>query len=119
MIEIVPATTQMIGTLNRGLPKTVRAVAAVQDGEVLGVAGFFPHEGHLIMFADIAPVARAEICRHKRTLVRCARRVMGMAIERGMPIIASADPDIEGSDRLLLHLGFAPENGSYRWLGYQ
>lgn len=119
MPEIVPATSEMIQTLNRDLPRTVRAIAAVEDGKVLGVAGFYPQEGHLVMFADIAAEARAQINRHKRTLIRCSWKVMGMAMQRRMPIVASADPEIEGADRLLLHLGFEPHNGSYQWLGQQ
>ena len=119
MPEIRPATAEMIKALNRDVPRTVRAIAAVEDGKVLGITGFYPQEGHLVMFADIAAEARAEISRHKRTLVRCAWKVMGMAMQRRMPIVANADPDIEGADRLLLHLGFEPRNGSYQWLGQQ
>lgn len=119
MTEIVSATAEMIQALHRELPRTVRAIAAVENGEVLGVTGFYPQEGHLVIFADIAPKARAEICRHKRTLIKCAWKVLGMAMRRRMPIVATADPEIEGADRLLEHLGFAPHNGSYRWLGCQ
>lgn len=116
MPEIVPATAEMIARFE-GHTKTVRAIAAVDGDRVLGVTGFYPQNGHYVLFAGIAEDARREMNRHKRTLIACARKVMAMT--RGMPLLAHADPDIEGSDVLLKHLGFTPTNDKdiWQWLG--
>ena len=118
MTEIMPATAEMIRALHKELPRTVRAIAAVEDGRVLGIAGLYPQDGYLVLFGAVAPETRAEMCRHKRTLLRIVWEVLGMALRRRTPVVAMADPDIEGSERLLLHLGFMPQNdGSYKWPG--
>lgn len=117
MTEIVPATEEMIRSVtNEPWTRTVRAVAAVDGDRVLGVAGIYPENGHLIMFSGIAPEARAEIHKHKKTLVRCARRVFEMAITRRMPIAALADDKYEGSESMLRHFGFIHVGkGIYKW----
>ena len=115
--QIVPATAAMIRSLHAELPKTVRAVAAVEGDRVLGVAGIYPQEGYLILFGAIAPDTRAELHRHKRALLRCVWKVLGFAMQRRMPVFAVADEDIEGSDRFLRHLGFIPREGGYEWHG--
>ena len=118
MTEIVPATAEMIRALHKELPRTVRAIAAVEDGRVLGIGGLYPQDGYLVLFGAVAPETRAEMCRHKRTLLRVVWAVLGMAIKRRTPVLAMADPDIDGSERLLLHLGFIPQdNASYQWPG--
>ena len=119
MAEIIPATAQMVRLLHsEPLPRTIRAIAAVEGDELIGITGFYPENGHLVLFGDMAPAARAEVCRHKRTMIRCAWKVMGMAMKYRMPIAAIADPKIPGSDNLLLHFGFAKnERGIYQWLG--
>ena len=113
--QIVPATMEMIRSLHAELPKTVRAVAAVEGGRVLGIAALYPHDGRLILCGVVAPETRAEMKRHRRSLLRCVWHALAIAVKRGMPVVAIADQDIEGSDRLLLHLGFVPKNGSYEW----
>ena len=113
--QIVPATAEMIRTLHAELPRTVRAFAAVEGERVLGVAALYPQEGCLILCGIVAPETRAEMKRHRRTLLRCVWTALAIAVKRGMPVLAIADPDIEGSDRLLLHLGFTPRDGRFEW----
>ena len=113
--QIVPATMEMIRSLHADLPKTVRAIAAVEGERVLGVAALYPQEGCLVLCGVVAPETRAEMKRHRRTLLRCVWTALAIAVRRGMPVVAMADQDIEGSDRLLLHLGFMPKNGNYQW----
>lgn len=121
MPEIVPATEAMVRAVTtEQMPYSVRAIAAVDGDRVLGVAGFYPKNGRLVLIASIAKDARAEISRHKRTLVRCARRVMGMVAALEMPVYAEADPHIDGSASLLVHLGFTHTGqGIYTWLGHR
>jgi hypothetical protein len=120
MPEIVHATASMIESLHRApMPRTARVLAALDDdGNVLGVAGYYPQQGKLVMFAGISDEARAEIRSHRRILIRCARQIMGMAKEHRMEILAYADPEIEGSETLLSHLGFyAIGQGVWEWPG--
>lgn len=106
MAELVPATAELLAKFE-SMPRTVRAIAAVEGDRVLGVTGFYPEAGRLVLMASIADDARAELHRHKRTLVRAARKVLEMTRALHMPIHAYADPDISGSESLLEHLGFS------------
>lgn len=118
MAEIVNATSEMLSQFENH-PKTVRAIAAVEGDKVLGIAGFYPQNGALVLCAYIADEARKEMNKHKRTLIQCARKLIGMT--KGMPLLAHADPEIEGSEVLLRHLGFQPTNDKdvYSWHGPQ
>ena len=119
MCEIVDASEAMIRAFSpQPMPRTVRAFAAVEGERVLGVTGFYPQNGTLVLFAGIAQDARAEMQRHRRTLIRCARQLMDMVADLGMPACAYADPEIQGSDVLLKHLGFVHSGkGVYKWRG--
>jgi hypothetical protein len=117
MAEIVPATAEMFKQLSdEPAPKTVRAIAAVEGERVLGIGGFYVENGRLVMFAEICRAARSEMRRHKRTLIRAARTLMGMAAAQKLPVYAEADAEIPGSDVLLQHLGFEEQfKGVYQW----
>lgn len=107
MAEIVNATPAHIQRLYaKPLPRTARVIAAVEGETVLGITGFYPQDGRIVLFAGIADEARSQMKRHKRTLIACARKIMGMVAERKTPVFACADPKIAGSDVLLKHLGF-------------
>ena len=101
--------------------QTVRALAVVENDEVLGVAGFYPQDGRLVLFGTMTDAARKEMnkdkfTRYKLALVLCAKKIMGMATEKRMPIVAMADPKFDGSDRLLEYLGFTQSYGRvYQW----
>lgn len=104
MIEIVPATAETLKRFYGKLPvPTVRAIAVTEGDEVLGVAGFYPDNGRSVLFAKIGE--QVDRRKHIRTILICAHRVLSMARELGMPINALADPTIEGSERLIQHLG--------------
>ena len=93
--EIVPAAEGMLDT-----PHTVKAIAVVRGGEVLGVGGLIV--GTQMIFARITDALRQD----KRSLVKACRAVLGLTAIR--PLYAHADPEIEGSERLLEHMGFRP-----------
>jgi hypothetical protein len=119
MAEIVPATMEMIRAVTDDpLPRTVRAIAAVEGERVLGVTGFYAENGGLVIFSGFADQTRAEIDRHKRTLILCARKIMSMAREKGMPIYAICDSSIPKAAVLLRHLGFSHVyRETYQWHG--
>lgn len=93
------------------LVKTIRAVAAVRGEEVLGVAGLYCDGTWTRMFSALTDDLR----RDRRGLVKISRAVMELARPRA-PVYADADPEIEGSRKLLEHLGFKPVRGNlYVW----
>ena len=101
MIEVVYATRDIVARMQDGARHTQRAVAVMDGDTVLGVGGVRVEGERLVMFAEISDALRA----NKRALVRGMRALMKLA-DRGIQVHAAADPDIEGSDRLLAHMGF-------------
>lgn len=126
MPEIVPATAELMKRLtDKPMPRTVRALAVVENDEVLGMAGFYPQDGHLVLFGHMNEKAREEMNRavfttRKVQLVKFARQLMGMAAEKRLPVYAEADADIPGSEALLAFLGFKPVfERIWEWPGHR
>ena len=119
MIEIVPATAEMFRQIDGNLPaRSARAFAAVEGEKVLWIAGFYPDMERLVMFAGVNPEVRPQLKKHRRTLIRCAKSVMGIVAEKRMPAHSYADPSIEGSEVLLRHFGFThKKDGVFEWHG--
>ena len=115
MISLVHATPEAI---DRALPErpkqTMRAILAMDGEHVLGIAGIYRQDAALVLFGQISDELRA----HRRVIVRAIRLVMKMATRVKIPIVAMADPEIDGSDILLEHMGFKPFQGRvYIWHG--
>lgn len=100
MIEIVYATPEMLAAIDGPQPRTVRAIAALRDGEVAGVSGYLVDGGRAVVFSRIIGKLPP------KTIMRAARMTLAMAEESGLPIVAMPDPDIPGSKRFLSRLGF-------------
>ncbi|MCH9835655.1 hypothetical protein K0U83_08315 [bacterium] len=118
MITVRPATYEDIVRLDGQPPaRTCRAMVAEEDGRVTGIWGFYTHNTRYVLFSSFSP----EFRRHKRNFVIAVKSAREMiASQPPMPVIAVADPDIEGSDVLLTHMGFTQLDGSlYQWPGYQ
>lgn len=109
MITVRPATYEDIVRLDGQPPaRTCRAMVAEEDGRVTGIWGFYTHNTRYVLFSSFSP----EFRRHKRNFViavKSARELFYRLPE--MPLLAEADPDIEGSDVLLKHLGFTQLDG--------
>lgn len=110
--EIVPATKEMIENfMGRKLVKTVRAVAAVRTDKVVGFAGLYSDYTRTIMFSKLSDELRED----KRGLVRLIKTMHELSKPRA-PIYAEADMEIEGSAKLLEHMGFRPvRDNLYVW----
>lgn len=110
MIEILPATPELLARFYGDTPKrTSRAVAVVSGDEVLGVGGVYREGANSVLFSDM----KDELRKNKRALVKAVRAVMRLM--KGT-VYSWADPDIEGSDVLLKHMGFEPYgDGVYQW----
>lgn len=115
MSEIVPATREMIERASGAkLCRSARALAVVDGDRVLGVAGLLLEQDHFVMFANATEPMRE----HKRTVIRVYRRLLEWCSARGLPVVAQADPRIEGAQLLLEHLGFRRiPGGVYLWSG--
>lgn len=113
MIEIIPATDEMIRRFYGGpVPQTVRAVAGVRDGEVLGIGGYYVCGPRVVIFSDIKP----EYLGMKKSIVKATRKVLEMVRESGMPAMAVPDDGIDGAKFFLDRLGFIEQNhGVYEW----
>lgn len=113
-MHIVPATAALLERFYGFVPKrSQRAMVAVKDERVIGVAGVYTDDERLVMFTDLTDELRHD----KRTMVRGIREVMKLATRRDLPVYAWADPEIEGSERLLDHVGFEHiRDRVYRWV---
>lgn len=113
MIEIVPATAEMIAALQgRPAQQTTRAIAAVKDGRVLGAAGYFVRDATAVAWLQ----AGEELRRHPRVLILGARLLLRRLAELDMPIIASCDRREPSAERFLAHWGFVHLTGDiYLW----
>lgn len=113
MTAIVPATQELLERFYGYTPKrSQRAVVAVDGERVIGVAGVYMDDGRQVMFSDLTD----EIRKDKRTIVRGIREVLRLAAKRHLPVHALADPEIEGSETLLRHMGFEEiADRIYQW----
>lgn len=94
--------------------RSVRAVVAVRDDKVIGVAGVYPdpRHGRQIMFSDLTDPLRAE----RRAIVKGYRMVLERLVRPGIPVQTLVDHDIKGADVLLKHIGFRHlAGGVYQW----
>lgn len=108
MAKLVFAEPQHILAKLGGFPRTVRAIAAIDDaGLVLGVAGYFEDMGCLVMFID----AEESVWLDKRMVVRGGRQLMDLVRRRAMPVLALASRNPEGPQPLLEHWGFERISG--------
>ena len=96
---------------------SMRAYTAVLDGEPVGVAGIYYDGVRIIAFSIANEEARKK---YKFAVYKMAKKVVDILQERNIIAYAIADPEIEGSDKLLRHLGFnyvgpCKEGEVYQW----
>jgi len=108
---IVPATQAMLQELGERPKGTGRAYAVILEGRTLGVCGYYQDHGRLVLYARVTP----ELRRWKKLILRCARMTMAAADRLRAPVVALAQPDIPGSARTLLALGFEHVEQELYW----
>ena len=115
MVEIVPATAEMLVEHCKRFPvKTVRAIAGIEDGKVLGLAGYYLANDSIVVWTEIKP----EGWKRKRDIVRGYRLLLAMVLKKGIPVVALCDDAREGAKLLLEHVGFRHFRGNlYRYEG--
>lgn len=108
MIELIPATADILARFyGKPVTRSMRAIAAVRDGDVLGVAGVFVDESRQVVFSSISEELKA----HPRLIVRAYRIVLAMARESALQAHAVCDPAETTARHFLEHIGFQKVNG--------
>lgn len=107
-IDIIPATPELLERFYGKPPvRTVNAVVAVREGEILGIAGVYLDLGRLVLFSELTD----ELRKHKRVIVKGIGKVKEIVQNTRLPVVSLADCSIKGSDTLLAHMGFREEDG--------
>lgn len=94
---------------------TLRGVAGVEDGKLLGIGGVVYEYGLAKAFMELKPEAKA----YKRDIVRGARAVLNM-MRREHWLVYAVAGDSEQAPRFLQHFGFQKLKDSrigeiYQW----
>lgn len=121
MLKIVPATAEMVKELDaKPLLLTLRgATAVIENGKVLGIAGYCLGHESVIVVSRMTDDARASIrlrLDYRKALVKVAKTVLQKAKATGIYIDATAD-EVDGALETLTHYGFKPYGSAYRWHG--
>ena len=91
-----------------------KALAFFLDGELAGVSGLKFVNSYYVAFLDIKPNLPVT----RMTIWRCTLEVMKMVRETTPICLATADKNVESSERFLKRLGFAimnDEERGYLW----
>lgn len=115
-MQIRPATLADLTAIDgTPPPHTARAMAAVEDGQTIGVWGIYPFNTRYVLFSSFS----ARFRQRRRNFVRAVASARALIASRPpLPVIAVADPAIEGSQTLLRHMGFSHLHGSiWQWRG--
>lgn len=103
MVEIVPATEQMIEAFGEEpIGKTVYAIAAIDGERTLGVAGFYLSSAGAIVFSKVSD----ELKRRPRQILKAAKMLLGMIRSKGLVAYAERDLNVPTAQTFLEHLGF-------------
>lgn len=86
--------------------RTGYAWAVEENGRMLGIAGYYMHEGKAVLYAEIKNDAREKCLWPARAMLTSGRYVLQKAIDSGLPVYAVADQTVENSRKLLERLGF-------------
>lgn len=110
---VIPATAELLRRFYGDAPRrSQKAVVALDGDKVAGVAGVYVDDERLVMFSEMSDEVRA----NKRLMVKGIRAVLKLVERDGLPVHALADQEIEGSDKLLLHMGFTHlQDRIYEW----
>jgi len=103
MREIIPLTTEILVRFHGKLPPySVIGIAAVKDGMVVGVGGYYRVDTRYILFSRITDELRAD----KRLLVMALRKLADIRMSFNLPVQSIGDKSIPGYEVLLRHVGF-------------
>ena len=117
MVDIRPAThDDVMRVAKEPLPKTGRTLAIEAKGDLVAITGYYFAQGNVVIYCMVDQIAKEKSDFYALDIVRCGQMIIEEAKKLGMPILAAADRNIPGSDKLLLYLGFQPTlGGIYKW----
>lgn len=111
MVEIRPATRDDMIAHYGAVPASMRAIVAVADGELLGIAGLRYTSHGMIAFSEMRPGAE----RFPVSTMKCARHLVRLIEQCHAPVYAVAGND-KTAPKFLARLGFIPTtSGAYVW----
>lgn len=106
--RIVPATAEVIAKYyGKHLPLTVRAVAAMEDDDIIGIGGVYFADSSAVLFSDMSERLR----RNKRLMIkgiRAINEIISHVIALGLPLYAKEADGIDGTEILMRHMEFDP-----------
>lgn len=115
-IRILPATYEDLLRFNGEVRNTQQSLIVEQEGEAIAVVGIYPDRGRYVLFSNIRPDVQKNLPKYKRAVILAYREIMKLIQSKSLPVHSGADPKIDGSDRLLTHMGFQYiDQGVYVW----
>ena len=113
MVEVIPATQAHLEAFyGKALSRSVYAIAGIEDGKVIGLAGVYREPYRFVMFSEITP----ELKRRPKAIIKGFRMLQDVVRRRDIPVHAQPDAAEPGAVRFLEHLGFNEfVQGVYEW----
>jgi hypothetical protein len=105
-MKIRSATRKDLQAFHKELPFTSIALAAERNGELIGVGGYYYHNGHPVIFSGFADGLS------KKEIVTGAKAIIGLLTGIQRPVYALQD-DNDRAARTLAHFGFKPLKDSF------
>ena len=112
MLNIEPATNELLKAFYQKPVPTMKAFVAVKDGRPIGVYGYYIKNETVILFSDMTDELRQEKS-FKRLIAKNYKLVLNLLKNTNLPVISIACRDTKGSDVLLKHMGFNPLIGDF------
>lgn len=110
MIKIETATAKMITDFYGEPPtRTQKALAVIEDDEVVSIVGVYRDNGHAVLFSDSRPEVKENMKKYAKAAVKCVKLLTPYM--RGKRVISVADRNIPKSDAFLAHFGFTNKEG--------
>ncbi len=112
-MNVIDATTAHLTEFYKGLPpKTCRAWAFIEDGDVVGLCGYYKVGTGNLVFTEFSDEMRA----NPRQVIKAARAVLAELALKRLPVFAKCDFSLNASERFLKHFGFVQlPSGVFQW----
>jgi len=117
--SILPATPNAVTELlGKPMTMTTRSFLVYDGDRAIAMIGLYKERTRLLLFSYIKPDVQNNMKPYKRAVIMAYRKVMEVAKAQNLPVVSWADDRVDGSDRLLEHMGFDKLYGRvYEWHG--
>ena len=111
MIRVEPATVEMITEFYGEPPtRTQKALAVIEDGEIVSIVGVYRHNGQVVLFSDSLSKVTNNMKKYAKAAVKCMK-LLAPYMASAKEVKAFAEPSISKSDAFLTHFGFSNKGG--------